>query len=41
MTKAITCGSFHALANFDDRTDPQVGWHPDFEAMAGSARGRK
>lgn len=40
MPKAITCGSFHALANFDERTDPQVGWHPDFEKMAGAARGR-
>jgi hypothetical protein len=40
MPKAITCGSFHALADFDERADPQVGWHPDFKKMAGAVRGR-
>lgn len=34
MPKAITCGSFHALADFDKRTDPKIGWHPEFEKMA-------
>lgn len=34
MPKAITCGSFHALADFDSRTDPKIGWHPDYQKMA-------
>ncbi len=34
MPKAITCGNFHALADFDARTDPKIGWHPDYEKMA-------
>jgi hypothetical protein len=34
MPKAITCGNFHALADFDAQTKPQIGWHPEFEKMA-------
>jgi hypothetical protein len=33
MPKAITCGSFHALADFKDGTDPEIGWHPEFEDL--------
>lgn len=33
MPKVITCGSFHALADFDAETDPEIGWHPDFEGL--------
>jgi hypothetical protein len=40
MPKALTCGSFHALADFDVRTDPEIGWHPEFERMANVAKGR-
>lgn len=40
MPKAITCGSYHALADFDRLTEPQVGWHPDFKQMADAAKGR-
>jgi hypothetical protein len=39
MPKAITCGSFHALADFDAKTDPEIGWHPEFEKMARAAKG--
>lgn len=39
MPKAITCGSFHALADFDTKTDPQIGWHPEFEKMAKATKG--
>lgn len=34
MPKVITCGSFHALADFDSVSEPKVGWHPDFQNMA-------
>ncbi len=34
MPKAITCGNFHALADFDTSTIPQIGWHPEFERKA-------
>jgi hypothetical protein len=40
MPKAITCGSFHALANFEAANEPQIGWHPDFEKLAKAARGK-
>jgi hypothetical protein len=39
MPKAITCGSFHALADLDSETDPEIGWHPDFEALAKNSTG--
>jgi hypothetical protein len=38
MPKAITCGSFHVLANFDSRTNPEIGWHPEFQDMAKASR---
>lgn len=31
LPKQFTCGSFHALADFQDGTNPKIGWHPDFE----------
>jgi len=34
MPKAITCGNFHALANFDQSAAPNLGWHPDFIDLA-------
>jgi hypothetical protein len=40
MPKAITCGSFHALANFEAATEPEIGWHPDFERLAKNTRGK-
>lgn len=40
MPKAITCGSFHALANFDAGTEPEIGWHPEFKKMSQITRGR-
>ena len=40
MPKAITCGSFHALANFEAANEPQIGWHPDFEKLAKAATGK-
>ena len=40
MPKAITCGSFHALANFDAQTDPKIGWHPEFEKLAKNSKGQ-
>jgi hypothetical protein len=39
MPKAITCGSFHALADFKAGTDPEIGWHPEFEDLARVAKG--
>lgn len=38
MPKAITCGNFHALADFDTSTIPQIGWHPEFEKKAKDTR---
>jgi hypothetical protein len=38
MPKVITCGSYHVLANFDNKRDPEVGWHPEFESMAKAAK---
>jgi hypothetical protein len=38
MPKAITCGSFHALANFDEQTEPKIGWHPEFKKMAKTSK---
>jgi hypothetical protein len=38
MPKAITCGNFHTLANFDARTDPKIGWHPNFKDKVKSTR---
>ena len=38
MPKAITCGSFHALADFDAQKKPEIGWHPEFETMANNAK---
>jgi hypothetical protein len=40
MPKAITCGSFHALANFDALSDPRIGWHPEFEELAKTSKGK-
>jgi hypothetical protein len=40
MPKAITCGNFHALANFEVATEPEIGWHPDFERLAKDTRGK-
>jgi hypothetical protein len=40
MPKAITCGSFHALADFDGKTAPEIGWHPEFERMANTTKER-
>jgi hypothetical protein len=40
MPKALTCGSFHALADFDSKRDPDIGWHPEFEHMAKAAKGK-
>jgi hypothetical protein len=34
LPKAFTCGSFHALADFDLVREPIVGWHPEFRRMA-------
>jgi hypothetical protein len=34
MPKAITCGSYHALADFADSSEPQIGWHPEFKSRA-------
>lgn len=34
LPKAISCGSFHALADFDDSLSPLIGWHPNFKALA-------
>jgi hypothetical protein len=34
LPKAITCGNFHALADFSDARSPEVGWHPDYKALA-------
>jgi hypothetical protein len=38
MPKAITCGNFHALADFDQETAPAIGWHPGFENIAKGAK---
>jgi hypothetical protein len=40
MPKAITCGNFHALANFDATSEPRIGWHPEFENMAKASKGK-
>lgn len=40
MPKAITCGSFHALADFDAANEPEIGWHPEFENLAKGTRGK-
>ncbi len=40
MPKAITCGSFHALAGFDAANEPEIGWHPEFEKLAKGTRGK-
>jgi hypothetical protein len=34
LPKAITCGNFHALADFSDGSAPDIGWHPDFLDLA-------
>ena len=38
MPKSITCGSLHALADFDAESDPEIGWHPDFMKMVKAAK---
>ncbi len=40
MPKAITCGSFHALADFDETNEPEIGWHPEFGEMAKAAKSK-
>jgi hypothetical protein len=40
MPKAITCGNFHALADFKDGTPPTIGWHPAFESLAAKGGGK-
>ena len=39
MPKAITCGSFHALADFDATNEPEIGWHPEFEKLVKGTKG--
>lgn len=34
LPKAFTCGSFHALADFDQHCEPAIGWHPGFKDRA-------
>ena len=34
LPKAFTCGSFHALADFDHEQEPTIGWHPGFRDKA-------
>lgn len=34
MPKAFTCGSFHTLADFDQKREPIIGWHPGFKEKA-------
>jgi hypothetical protein len=34
MPKVITCGNYHALANFTKEASPELGWHPDFVNLA-------
>ena len=39
MPKAITCGSFHALADFDATNEPEIGWHPEFDKFVKGTKG--
>jgi hypothetical protein len=34
LPKAFTCGSFHALADFNHNREPAIGWHPAFKDKA-------
>ena len=40
MPKAVTCGSFHALADFGPNREPDIGWHPEFESMSKKVGGK-
>lgn len=34
MPKPLTCGNYHALADFDAKREPTLGWHPDYKGRA-------
>jgi hypothetical protein len=34
MPRQITSGNYHALADFDTKKAPDLGWHPDYETLA-------
>lgn len=39
MPKVVTCGTFHALAEFTAASPAKVGWHPDFRSLSGHREG--
>ncbi len=39
MPRPITCGNYHALADFDAQEEPALGWHPDYKARVKGSKG--
>jgi hypothetical protein len=39
MPRPITCGNYHALADFDAKKEPALGWHPEYKTRVKGSKG--